>query len=249
VTGQGIEGTIDGVRYRLGRCEYVLSRVGQDERRGDTCVSGIALGDEQGLLAEITLSDGLRADVPETFARLRTMGVALCIASGDRIAAVSAIASQLGTCTVRGDMQAVAKLELVRELQRQGRRVAMVGDGVNDAPVLAGADVSLAIGSGTDLARISADLVLLGDGLKPIVEGIRCARHARHIVRQNLLWAVLYNATAVPLAATGTLQPWIAAVGMSASSLLVVLNAMRLLKRDRAVSAPAMTLDMEAIQA
>jgi Cu2+-exporting ATPase len=146
-------------------------------------------------------------------------------------------------------MQAAEKLEFVRTLQQQGMRVAMVGDGINDAPVLAGADVSIAIASGTDLAKIGADLVLLGERLMPLVDGIRCARRARRIIRQNLVWAILYNAIAVPLAASGTLQPWIAAVGMSASSLLVVLNALRLLGGDRAAAMAESGGDMEAIKA
>ena len=131
--------------------------------------------------------------------------------------------------SAQGGLCAADKLDLVRALQAAGHAVAMVGDGVNDAPVLAAADVSVAIGGGTDLAKVSADMVLLGERLTPLVRGVKSARLARRIIRQNLSWAVLYNATAVPLAAFGWLQPWMAAIGMSASSLLVVLNATRLL--------------------
>jgi Cu2+-exporting ATPase len=142
---------------------------------------------------------------------------------------VQLAAQRLGGVTAYAELRAEDKLHLVQGLQRAGHRVVMVGDGVNDAPVLAAADVSVAIASGTDLARVNADLVLLGEGLGSLTRAVETSRRTLRIIRQNLCWAALYNLTAVPLAASGRLEPWMAALGMSLSSLLVVVNAMRLL--------------------
>jgi Cu2+-exporting ATPase len=120
------------------------------------------------------------------------------------------------------------KLDIIRTAQNAGNAVIMVGDGINDAPVLAGADASVALVHGALLAQASADVILLGESLSPLVTGIRLARKTMRIVRQNLAWAVVYNAVALPLAAAGLVPPWAAAIGMSASSLIVVLNALRL---------------------
>jgi len=228
--GRGVSGRIDGVRYRIGRPDYALegcSDVGMDSEALQTTV---VLADTAGALATFAFTDELRPDAGTSLERLRALGLTPLIASGDRSAVVATVASRLGEPIARGALDAASKVDWVHSLQRQGHRVATVGDGVNDAPVLAASDVSIAIGSGTDLARVSADLVLLGERLEPVVCAIATARRTRRVIRQNLAWAAVYNATAVPLAALGWLQPWMAALGMSLSSLLVVLNAMRLLR-------------------
>jgi len=237
-SGLGIEGRIGDQRYRVGRAEYVRDLCATPVAAPQIAEgrSSIFLGDTVGLLAEFVLCDALRADARIAVQQLRRLGLEPLIASGDRTAVVARVARQLDGPRSLGDLRAADKLTYVRSLQAQGRIVAMVGDGVNDAPVLAGADVSVAIGGGTDLAKVSADIVMLGEALAPLPAGIETARRCMRIIRQNITWAVLYNAAAVPLAACGWLQPWMAAIGMSASSLLVTLNAMRLLRPPRSAS-------------
>lgn len=238
--GSGIEGRVGDERYRIGRLDFVLElcATGAVVAESAEGSSSVFLGDTAGLLAEFLLCDALRADAQVTLLQLRSQGLEPLIASGDRAAVVAAIARQLGEPRSFGNLRAVDKLACVRSLQAQRHIVVMVGDGVNDAPVLAGADVSVAIGGGTDLAKVSADIVMLGENLAPLAQGIETARHCMHIIRQNIAWAVLYNAAAVPLAASGWLQPWMAAIGMSMSSLLVTLNALRL-RRPSAAAAGA----------
>jgi len=235
--GRGIEGCIDGARYRLGRVDYVLeacpgTAVPARIRAGAE-LARIVLGDAEGPLAAFRVSDAPRVDARATLARLQRLGVRPLIASGDQSAAVALAAQRLGGLTAYAGLRPEEKLTLVEQLQHAGHRVVMVGDGVNDAPVLAAADVSVAIASGADLAKVNADFVLLGDGLGALAGAVESSRRMLRVIRQNLCWAVLYNLTAVPLAASGRLEPWMAALGMSLSSLLVVLNAMRLLRASQ----------------
>lgn len=239
IAGQGIEGRVAGVRYRVGRADYVRGVI-----EGPAVVVPLAadanrtvvyLGYAAGLLASISLTDSLREDACRTIAHLKALGLTPLIASGDRPEAVAGSANALGGLASLADLRAADKLALVRDLQQRGKTVVMVGDGVNDAPVLAGADVLVAIGNGTDLAKVSADIVLLGASLAPLGTAVETARSTMRVIRQNMGWAIVYNAIAVPMAAAGWLQPWMAAIGMSTSSLLVVLNAMRLLRNTPAV--------------
>jgi Cu2+-exporting ATPase len=147
--------------------------------------------------------------------------------------AVAFVAQSLGVADAHGGMSPQAKQEFIVALQAGGAVVAMAGDGVNDAPVLAQAQVSVAMGGGTELARAQGDLILLSDNLAALGSGIRLARRTLAVIRQNLLWAFLYNVLALPLAVFGYVTPWMAGIGMSASSLLVVLNALRLRRGKR----------------
>jgi P-type Cu2+ transporter len=165
---------------------------------------------------------------------LRGLGLRTHVSSGDADAAVAAFASRLGIDDAHARQRPEDKLAFVRGLQAEGRVVAMVGDGLNDAPVLAGADVSLAMDSGAALAQRAADLVMTGPTLARIPAAVAVARRTRAVIRQNLGWALGYNVVAIPLAAAGLVTPWIAALGMAGSSLMVTLNALRLTRTPEA---------------
>lgn len=193
----------------------------------------VALGNTRGFQAVFLLSDQIKPNVAEMLSELRQQGLRLHVLSGDRQTAVDALAVQLGLDHARAEALPEDKLAYVETLQRQNRKVLMVGDGINDAPVLAQADVSVAMAGGADVARDGADVVLLNDDMTVLPKIIEQARRTRTIIRQNLVWASLYNVIAVPLAVFGFVTPWIAALGMSLSSLLVVSNTLRLLKKDK----------------
>jgi Cu2+-exporting ATPase len=169
-----------------------------------------------------------REDAPAALDALRELGLSVHLSSGDAPEAVKRFAEALDITDALARQSPEAKLAYVRRLQAQGRGVAMVGDGINDAPVLAGANVSIAMGEGAALAQRAADLVLTSPSLARIPAAISLARRTGRVVRQNLGWALAYNLLALPLAAMGMVTPWIAALGMTLSSLLVTLNALRL---------------------
>ncbi|MCX2864217.1 cation-translocating P-type ATPase [Paucibacter sp. PLA-PC-4] len=170
----------------------------------------------------------LRADAREAVARLHEQGLRTLLLSGDAPERAAAMAARAGITAVQGGASPEDKLATVTQLQAEGRRVLMLGDGINDAPVLARADVSLAMGQGALIARAQADGVLLSGRLVDVALARALALRTRRVIRQNLGWAALYNATCIPLALAGLLPPWAAGLGMAASSLLVVMNAYRL---------------------
>jgi len=186
------------------------------------------LSDAQGWLATFELGEDLRPDARATVAALQAQGVEVRILSGDGAAAVARVAERLGIREARGACTPQDKLAFLRAAQRQGRKVVVVGDGLNDGPALAGAHVSFAFGLAVPLARAQADFVVLGDQLGSVGRTLLLARRTMQIVRQNLAWAVVYNVACVPLAVAGWLPAWLAGLGMAASSLLVILNALRL---------------------
>jgi len=219
--GSGITGRVAGRRYRLGSSRHV----GRDPLDDDEqCVY---LADEEGVLARIVLADRIRGHAREAIARLAG-GAEIELVSGDSTVAVTAAAHALGIERFVALATPADKLERVRARQSAGEVVAAVGDGINDAPLLAQADVSIAMIAGSQLAQASADVVYTGDDLRRLEFLPALARATHRVVRQNLAWAVAYNVAALPLAAVGALTPWMAALGMSLSSLLVVANALRL---------------------
>jgi len=226
-TGEGVAGTIDGRRWRLGRLSFAAPGTPAPKVDSRTATQ-VFLGVDGHLVAVFDLDDEIRPDAIDVLRQLRELGLNLSLASGDNDDSVRRVAAALNIGDHRSDCSPEDKLKLSHALQENGETVIMVGDGINDAPVLAGADASVALAEGALLAQTSADLIMLGGSLKPLVTAFRTARQTMRIVRQNLAWAIVYNATALPLAAMGMVPPWAAAIGMSASSLIVVLNALRL---------------------
>ena len=229
--GQGVTGEIGGVVYTLGNRGFAEasqshSDVGmQAEFPGATL---IWLCDAQNVLAVFALADPLRNDAAVAVNALLSRGIGVSILSGDSEAAVGYVAAKLGVENYNSQQKPQDKLAALQAMQAQGRVVAMVGDGVNDAPVLAGAQVSFAMGTGTDVASQSSDIVLLSSKLNDVAVALDTGKAALKVMRQNLFWAAFYNFTALPFAALGHISPWVAALGMSISSLIVVLNALRL---------------------
>lgn len=220
IPGQGIEGDIAGQHWRLGRAAFAAS--------GEEDAQGLWLGQGDTAQAVFHLRERLRRDAAAAVRALQAQGMDTLLCSGDGAAAVASLAAEVGIAEHAARQHPEDKLARVRALQAQGRCVAMVGDGINDAPVLAGADVSLALSEGAALAQRAADFVITADSLMRVPEAMAIARRTRAIIRQNLAWATLYNVIALPLAASGQVTPWMAALGMALSSLLVTLNALRL---------------------
>lgn len=232
VAGAGLEGCVDGHRYRIGTPEFVAQLRGELTHAGHTTQSAgpaIFLGDERQELALFELQDMPRPEAADFVTALHRMRIHTRILSGDGEAAVKSVADRSGIRQYASRCSPEEKLGHVRSLQNQHHRVAMVGDGVNDAPVLAAADVSIAMGRGAALAHAAADLLLVSENLNHLPEAILLVRKGQRIARQNLLWSAVYNFGSVPLAAAGLISPWLAALGMSLSSIAVVLNAARLL--------------------
>jgi Cu2+-exporting ATPase len=236
IPGEGLRGTIGGDTYYVGAPEFLRREAGLADTgpvfaalaRHEGPV--VALANSRSLLAVFTFEDTLRPGAEALVARLRRLGKEVWLLTGDHEAAARHVANRLGIEAVRFGLKPADKLDTIRSLQAQGAVVAMVGDGVNDAPVLAGADVSIAMGNAAHVSAAAADMILLAPDLARLLDGLATAQRTLAVIRQNLAWAVGYNLVAVPAAAMGYISPWLAALGMSLSSLTVVLNALRLLR-------------------
>jgi Cu2+-exporting ATPase len=232
VAGKGIEAVIDGERYRVGTMSFVEELTG----RAPTCtatspaadVTPVYLGSDAGWLARFDLADALREDAAQVVSQFQSLGKQVILLSGDRQDAADAVAKRLGIDQAIGEQLPEQKLAFVQALQQQGAVVAMVGDGINDAAVLRAADVSFAMGGGAELAQTHADAVLLSAQIEAAGDAMRAASQTMRVIRQNLAWASLYNALAIPAAAFGVINPWLSGIGMSVSSAVVIVNAMRL---------------------
>jgi Cu2+-exporting ATPase len=235
--GAGVEGRIDNRRMRIGTPAFVAELAGDvpSSLLGQVAAgaSAVAMGAEcldnhPGWLALFTFGDPIRDDAHSVIRALLDRGKAVSVLSGDRPEVAQHVARELGIAHVVAGATPQDKLGYVLRLQAAGEKVAMIGDGVNDAPVLAAATVSVAMGCSTDVARASADAVLMTDRLQSLVDSVVEAVRTRRVIKQNLGWAIAYNLTALPLAAFGYVTPWMAGLGMAISSLLVVANALRL---------------------
>ena len=215
---------------RLGSAAH--ARIEPAAEGGQRAVLSLECEGEVRELARFSLAEELRPEAAAAIRALHEAGIRTELLSGDRSAAARQVAARAGIDTARGDCTPQDKLAHLQTLQEQGRRVAMVGDGLNDGPVLAGAHVSFAFGRAVPLAQSKSDLVVMGDNLGLVTQTVLLARRTLRIVRQNLWWAAGYNALGVPLAFAGYMPAWAAGLGMAVSSLLVVLNAARLARDD-----------------
>jgi Cu+-exporting ATPase len=242
VTGQGVKGRVDGRLAGLGNARLMqsfgidmapLAKLAEERRKqGETVMF---LGVEGKLVGLVAVADPIKPTAAEAIAKLHALGLKIIMATGDNETTAKAVAAKLGIDDIKAGLRPEDKLTLIDGLQLQGRVVAMAGDGINDAPALAKADVGIAMGTGADVAMESAGLTLLKGDLRGVVRGVNLARATMHNIKQNLFFAFVYNALGVPIAA-GVLYPFfgillspiIAAAAMSLSSVSVVGNALRL---------------------
>ena len=230
--GRGVAGAVDGVRVRVGRPEFfdevtdaVEALLPTAAQRGDTVVLVGRGGTATGALA---LSDRVKPSSAAAVAALRRRGLEVALLTGDNPASAAVVAAEVGIERVMAGVLPDAKAAEIERLQAEGRRVAMVGDGINDAPALATADLGIAIGTGTDIAMQASDLTLVSGDLSAAVDAIDLSRRTFSTIKENLFWAFAYNSAAIPLAAAGVLNPMIAAAAMGLSSVFVVTNSLRL---------------------
>jgi Cu+-exporting ATPase len=231
-----VTGTVDGRAVFAGRAAFAQEIAGElpsparaavadAEAAGATAVVAGWDGEVRAVLA---IADTVRADSAETIARLKELGLTVVLLTGDNEGAARAVAEATGVDSVIAGVLPEGKVAEIERLRAAGHRVAMVGDGVNDAAALATADLGLAMGGGTDAALHASDISLAGSGLSPVVTAVRLSRRTMRVIRGNLFWAFAYNVAALPLAALGLLNPMIAGAAMAFSSVFVVLNSLRL---------------------
>lgn len=235
IPGFGVQATISGQGVVIGTrklmaqygidIQHVLSLMEKLERDGKTAMLAGINGQYAGLVA---VADTIKDTSREAVQRLQKMGIKVIMMTGDNERTAQAIGKEVGVDAVIAEVLPEGKAEEVKKLQQQGKKVAMVGDGINDAPALATADIGMAIGTGTDVAMEAADITLIRGDLNSIADAILMSRKTMRNIKQNLFWAFAYNTLGIPIAAIGLLAPWVAGAAMAFSSVSVVLNALRL---------------------
>ncbi|MEM7197302.1 MAG: HAD-IC family P-type ATPase, partial [Pseudomonadota bacterium] len=226
IPGKGMQGTINGFHVKLGSQKWCQSVIDENEAGLELWLSVKGLPP-----VRFTFRDSLRDDAKKVIAALHDAGIKTLLLSGDRKISVASVAKQVGIDDYHAQMTPLEKSTMLEELKAQGHHVVMVGDGLNDAPCMASADVSISPASAVDITQNTADLVFQGDGLSPILHAWHTAKQANILVKQNFILAVCYNIVAIPLAVLGHVTPLLAALAMSGSSLLVIGNSFRLRRK------------------
>jgi len=231
--GYGLQGSFEGKSYRLGNLSFALNNTPAKDKISEShgvhiFLSELSESKQYTLLAQFELSDTLREESLSCVKAFQAQGIQVHILSGDHLNSVQHIAQQLGIEHIQAAQSPEQKLYYVRKLQQENKEVAMVGDGINDLPVLSGARLSIAMGGASDITKLNSDAVLLNSHMSILNLAFQSADRARKIIKQNMVWAIGYNLLMLPLAAMGLVPPYFAALGMSLSSLIVVFNSLRL---------------------
>jgi len=227
IAGEGISGLVNGDRYSIGKPVDPGAYRNLLEK-GYTVVEVTMNGSSPGFIA---VSDRIKLDSIQAVRQLNDMGIETVMVTGDQSQTSSRIAREVGITTVRSEVKPHEKAGIVREYQMKGRTVGMVGDGINDAAAIKNADLGIAIGTGTDLAIESGDIVIIGGELSKVADAITISKHTHRAILQNLFWAFVYNVVAIPMAMAGLLHPVIAEIAMTFSSINVILNSNRIHRR------------------
>lgn len=233
IPGGGLQATIDGAEVLAGRPDLLRERGVRVELPAEAVPAGttiIALAIDSEFRGLSFVTDEVRPGAAEAIAELHSLGLETVLLTGDNAQAAEVVAGKLGITEVRADVRPAGKISVVSDLQEQGRAVAMVGDGINDAAALAGADLGIAMGSGTDAAMAASDITMVRSDPRQIPQSIRLSRRTLGLIKGNLFWAFAYNTAAIPIAALGLLNPMIAGAAMAFSSVFVILNSLRLLR-------------------
>jgi len=238
VAGQGVRGQMEGIEYRLGNELFMPSPIPEDLqrhvamwRREAKTVVFVARGNE--VVGALALQDRLKPESVKAIKALREMGLELALVSGDHAATVRAVGDAVGIQRLHSEVRPEAKADLIQSLQKEGKRVAFVGDGINDAPALVKADLGIALGTGTAVAAAAGQIIILAGSPAKVAEAIKLSRTTFSAIRQNLFWAFIYNLVGLPLAALGLIHPVFAGAAMALSSVSVLGNSLRIARRMR----------------